>query len=161
MSKSFIVYLVIVAVIIVASVFGFPYMQNTLKLDQEPHLTVTDIDNPGSSAEEIVVGEFKPLSYDELNEREKAFVHSVRQDRGVYKYGDLVVLSFGEQRTLVSSVQYVGQEVQPNEVRIYLDIKEDRSSSTSEEFPIFIGKITVPQTMIVSFYDYETKTLIN
>lgn len=160
MSKNFIVYLVVIVAIVLLSTFGLPYMQNTIQPVRDSRLAVMDINLLVSSENGMHVGEFKPVSHDELNEREKAFVHFVSQEKGVYKYGDLVVLSFGEQKTVVRNIRYVRQEVQSNEVRIYLDIKEE-SSLTKEKFPVYIGKLTVPQSMIISFYDNKTKTLIN
>lgn len=161
MSKRLIAYIVALIGIVVLVIQGVPYLQGTSQQsDFDSHVHVIE----GVMGDEVKpeeIGNFKSVSFYDLTESEKEFVRQMDRDKGVYQMNDLVLLSFGSGNESKESITFSRQEVRKDEVRIYVKVKSEETTTKSKSVPtVLIGKMKVPNSVSLSFIDEETGNLL-
>lgn len=133
-------------------VFGIPAIQTSTPQSKTNGVHV--IDGVLTEKEEIVIGEFKPIARDELSEDEEAFVGMAVKEGGVYRKGDLFVVSL-KGMSPDQSFSFIQQENHSNEVRLY--VKKVKNASHSD---VLLGRMKLSEDFPFSFIDADTGALI-
>lgn len=152
MSKSLIAFLVMAAGIVALVLYGVPAMESTPQYESNG---VHYVDGVLSEEKPMVIGKFKPIHKEELSETEKAFVEMVMIEGGVYRQGDLFVLSLREEPIMNQSLQFVRQENHTNEIRFY--VKKGNQAGDSN---LLLGRMELSESLPFSFIDADTGALI-
>ncbi|WCF11705.1 hypothetical protein NDS46_30625 (plasmid) [Paenibacillus thiaminolyticus] len=151
MSKSLITFIIILVSIIALVTFGIPYIQSSPNsISNGVHF----IDGFIPEKKPVEIGIFEPIPVSELNKDEASFLKMVLNERGVYRKGDLIVLTIGNQSGDVKGVRFVRQENYSNEVRLYIEFNDNSSSSS-----VLIGRMKLSNDIPFSFIDESTGDL--
>lgn len=153
MSKSLIVYLVLLTVIIGGVYYG-SYMWEEVDSNEgkEKNITVVsgirgaDLEKP----EPLVIGEFKPVSAIDLTEEEKAWV-SVIHDSGVYRMDDLILVNPIDKELHYS---FVRQEQTDFEIQLVVKI-----TSTEISGQPLLGRMNMSDLFPIGIYNESSEFL--
>lgn len=153
MSKSLIVYLVLLAVIIGGVYYGsYVWDEVDSKEDKEKNVTVingirgADLEQP----EPLIIGEFKPVTEADLTEEEKVWV-SALQDSGVYRMDNLILVNPIDKELHYT---FVGQE--KKEFEIQLVVKE---ASAEDRGKPLLGRMNMSDLFPIGIYNEDGEFL--
>lgn len=152
MSKSLIVYLVLLAVIIGGVYYGsYVWEDVDSSGDKQKNVTVVtgirgvDLEQP----EPLVIGEYKPVTEGDLTEEEKTWVSDTR-DSGVFRMGDLILVN-----PLDNKLNYSFVRQDQTDFEVQLVVKET-SNKDSEPF---IGRMNMSDLFPIGIYNEDGEFL--
>ncbi|TPG86651.1 protease complex subunit PrcB family protein [Brevibacillus laterosporus] len=122
---------------------------------QVTNLSVVQGEQPASK--------FQTLQEEQLSAEEKAFVESVKEERGVHQQGDLYVIAHGEAPNAGYGLVVDHTEQSWEMLKVYVKQTKPEANKMYAmviTYPYVVGKISAPPYTTVTFYDVDTGKML-
>ncbi|OAJ74875.1 copper amine oxidase [Brevibacillus sp. SKDU10] len=106
---------------------------------------------------------FQTLTEEQLSAEEKAFIESVKGERGVHQQGDLYVIAYGEAPNPGYGLVVDHTEQSWEMLKVYVKQTKPEANKMYPmviSYPYVAGKISTPPYTTVTFYDVDTGNVL-
>lgn len=100
-----------------------------------------------------------PLREDQLTNTQRAYLNKVKTSQGIFRTGNIVIISLGKKNTAGYGIQLVKQKVSSDTATAFFKLTTpDRNQMHAQyvNYPYFLGKINLPTNKPIDYVNIDT-----